>query len=57
MRVLKLKGAELILNPTWGFKGDLSTAIMRTRAYENGIPVCFTHPTESLICGPDGAVG
>ena len=57
IRVLRLKGAELILNPTWGWRGDGNTAIMRTRAYENGIPVCFAHPCQSLICLPDGAIG
>ena len=57
LRCLRLKGAEIILNPTWGFTGDLNTAIMRTRAYENGLPVCFAHPRQSLICLPDGSVG
>jgi len=56
IRCLRLKGAEIILNPTWGMRGDLNTAIMRTRAYENGIPVCFAHPHEALICGADGDV-
>ena len=56
IRCLRLKGAEIILNPTWGFRGDLNTAIMRTRAYENGAPVCFAHPQEALICGADGNV-
>jgi len=50
-RVLRLKGAELILNPTWGFYGDLNTAIMRVRAYENGVPVCFAHPRQALRPG------
>ena len=56
IRCLKLSGAEIILNPTWGFYGDLNTAIIRTRAYENGIPVCFTHPRQSLICVGNGDV-
>ena len=56
-RCLRLKGAEIILNPTWGFYGDLNTAIMRTRAYENGIPVCFAHPKQSLICTASGGIG
>ncbi|HUU22143.1 MAG TPA: carbon-nitrogen hydrolase family protein [Phycisphaerae bacterium] len=56
IRCLRLAGAEVILNPTWGFRGELNTAIMRTRAYENGVWVCFAHPHESLICGPDGSV-
>ena len=56
IRTLRLKGAEMILNPTWGTWDELNTCVMRTRAYENGIPVCFTHPNLSLICGPDGRV-
>ena len=57
MRCLRLKGAEIILNPTWGNHGERNTAIMRTRAYENGIPVCFAHPEQALICLPDGSIG
>lgn len=57
IRCLRLKGAQIILNPTWGWWGEGNTVIMRTRAYENGIPVCFTHPQESLICLADGTVG
>ena len=56
VRCLRLKGSEIILNPTWGSYGPLNTAIMQTRAYENGIPVCFAHPRQSLICLPDGTV-
>ena len=57
IRCERLKGAELVLNPTWGWYGESNTIIMRTRAHENGIPVCFAHPLQSLICLPDGEVG
>jgi len=30
--------------------------MMRTRSYENGIFIVFTHPGQSLITGPDGAI-
>ncbi len=56
VRCLRLKGSEMILNPTWGMYGPLNTAIMQTRSYENGIPICFAHPEQSLICLPDGKV-
>lgn len=56
IRVLRLKGAEIVLNPTWGWHGDGNTAIMRTRAYENGIPVCFAHPEQALLCDARGNV-
>jgi len=55
-RCLRLKGAEILLIPTWGWYGEMNTAVMRTRAYENGIPVCFAHPRQALVCAADGSV-
>ncbi len=55
-RTLALKGARIIFNPTYGMHGDLNLCMMRTRAYENGIFIVFTHPGQSLITGPNGAV-
>lgn len=55
-RVLRLEGARLILNPTYGFRGDLNEAMMRTRAYENQCFVAFTHPSESLLTNPKGGI-
>ena len=55
-RVLRLQGAKLILNPTYGFYGDLNEAIMRTRAYENQCFIAFAHPKQSLVTGPNGKV-
>jgi beta-ureidopropionase len=55
-RTLRLQGARLILNPTYGFSGDLNEAMMRTRAYENQCFIAFTHPKVSLVTGPDGRV-
>ncbi|MCC6154351.1 MAG: carbon-nitrogen hydrolase family protein [Candidatus Hydrogenedentes bacterium] len=55
-RTLRLEGARLILNPTYGFAGDMNEAIMRTRAYENQCFIAFTHPSTSLVTGPGGKV-
>ena len=55
-RTLRLKGARLILNPTYGFHGELNEVMMRTRSYENQCYIAFTHPEESLITGPKGGV-
>ena len=55
-RTLTLKGARIIFNPTYGMHGDLNLCMMRTRAYENGIYIIFTHPGQSLITGPRGNV-
>jgi len=55
-RTLTLKGARVIFNPTYGMHGDLNLCMMRTRAYENGIFIIFTHPGQSLITGPKGEI-
>jgi len=55
-RTLTLKGARVIFNPTYGFHNDFNICMMRTRAYENGIYIIFTHPGQSLITGPKGEV-
>lgn len=55
-RTLRLQGARLILNPTYGFHNDLNEAMMRTRSYENQCFIAFTHPKQSLITGPRGQV-
>ncbi|MBN2375834.1 MAG: carbon-nitrogen hydrolase family protein [Sedimentisphaerales bacterium] len=55
-RTLASKGARIVFNPTYGFKGELNTCIMRTRAHENGIYITFTHPGESLVTGPRGKI-
>ena len=55
-RTLTLKGARVIFNPTYGMHGDLNLCMMRTRSFENGIFIVFTHPGQSLITGPKGDI-
>jgi omega-amidase len=55
-RTLTLRGARVIFNPTYGMHGDLNLCMMRTRSYENGIFIAFTHPRQSLITGPEGQI-
>jgi len=55
-RTLALKGARVIFNPTYGMHGELNLCMMRTRSYENGIYIAFTHPGQSLITDPKGAI-
>ena len=56
VRSLTLQGARIIMNPTYGMHGELNLCMMRTRAYENGIYIAFTHPGQSLITGPGGNI-
>ncbi len=55
-RVLRLKGAEMILIPTYGMKNEMNKIMMQTRAYENGVFVAFNHPSQSLVTDPAGDV-
>jgi predicted amidohydrolase len=53
-RILAIKGAQMTLNPSYGMYGELNDAMMRTRAYENGVYVVFVHPKRCLIIDPKG---
>ncbi len=55
-RTLRLKGARLILNPSYGMHGESNEMWMRTRGYENQCFIAFVHPNVSLLVGPDGNV-
>ena len=55
-RVLAVKGAQLILVPAWGSYNELNDAVMRTRAFENGVWVAFVHPKRVLVIDPKGRV-
>jgi predicted amidohydrolase len=55
-RVLAVKGAQLLLVPAWGSHNELNDALMRTRAFENGVWVAFVHPNRALLIDPRGNV-
>ena len=55
-RILAIKGAQLILIPSYGSHGEMNDIMMRTRAYENSVYVAFVHPKRCLIVNPKGTV-
>ncbi|MBI1357040.1 MAG: hypothetical protein GC160_22090 [Acidobacteria bacterium] len=55
-RVLAIRGAQLILVPAWGSYNDLNDALMRTRAFENGVWLAFVHPHRALLIDPRGRI-
>jgi len=55
-RTLRCKGAQILLIPTYGGRGEDNTCWMRTRAFENEFFLAFCHPTISYICNPQGYV-
>ncbi|MGH9663960.1 MAG: carbon-nitrogen hydrolase family protein, partial [Bryobacteraceae bacterium] len=55
-RILAIKGAQLILFPSYGGYGEMNDAMMRTRACENGVYAAFVHPRSCLIINPRGRI-
>ena len=55
-RILAIKGAQIIFNPSYGMYGEINDVMMRTRAYENSVYVVFVHPKRALIIEPDGTI-
>ncbi len=53
-RTLRLKGARLILNPTYGMRHEANEWWMRTRGYENQCYVAFAHPGVGFVVNPKG---
>jgi len=55
-RTLKVRGAEIIMNPTYGMWHLDNEWWMRTRSYENELYICFTHPKVALVTNPAGKI-
>lgn len=55
-RTLRLQGARLILNPTYGMSHEKNEWWMRTRGYENQCFIAFTHPKVGLVVDPKGDI-
>jgi len=55
-RVLRLKGARIVLIPSYGMWGLDNEWWMRTRAYENENFVAFVHPRVAFVADPKGAI-
>ena len=56
-RILSLKGAQSLFVPSYGGYSDengWNTVMMRTRAFENKVPVVFSNPYQSLLIDEDG---
>lgn len=55
-RVLRLQGARLILNPSYGMCHEANECWMRTRGYENQCFIAFVHPKVSFVVNPSGNI-
>jgi len=55
-RTLRLQGARLILNPSYGMCHDENECWMRTRGYENQCFIAFVHPRVGFVVDPRGRI-
>ena len=54
--VLALDGARLLINPSYGSRGEWNNAILRARARDNEAWLVFTHPKQTLVISPAGEI-
>ena len=54
--VLALDGARILINPSYGSRGEWNTVMLKTRARDNEAYFVFTHPKQTLVISPDGAI-
>jgi predicted amidohydrolase len=55
-RELVRNGADFIVNPSYGMKGDCNRGFVSSRAKENHVPVLFVHPYQTVLAAADGAL-
>ncbi len=55
-RALALDGARLLVNPSYGSRGEWNTVMLRARARDNEAALVFAHPKQALIIAADGKV-
>jgi predicted amidohydrolase len=55
-RLVRLSGADFILAPSYGSTGEWNDQVIRMRARENGVPMLFCHPNQSLFVNAGGDV-
>ncbi|MBI1390029.1 MAG: hypothetical protein GC154_16430 [bacterium] len=56
-RIIALKGAQVLFLPSYGSITDRdgwNTVLLRARAYENRMPLIFSHPRQSLLIDRHG---
>ncbi|NND08866.1 MAG: carbon-nitrogen hydrolase family protein [Saprospiraceae bacterium] len=53
-RVLALAGASIILNPSYGGRGEWNSTMLRARARDNDAWLIFTHPKQTLVIDDGG---
>ncbi len=49
-------GARFIVNPSYGMKGDCNREFISARAADNGLPILFVHPEQTVLSDRYGQI-
>jgi len=55
-RILAIKGAEILLIPSYGSDDQRNEALLQTRAWENSVCVVFVRQTQVLVINPSARI-
>jgi predicted amidohydrolase len=55
-RILAMKGARIILLPTYGNEPKRNEGLIQTRAWENGVWIVYVRQNQVLIVNPSGRI-
>jgi predicted amidohydrolase len=55
-RILTLKGARILIIPSYGDENERNEALLRTRAWENSVWVVYVRQNEALVINPSGKI-
>lgn len=53
---LSLDGARILVNPSYGARGEWNDSMLRNRARDNSAYFIFSHPQQALVIGPNGNI-
>jgi predicted amidohydrolase len=55
-RILALKGARILIVPSYGKDSERNEALLRTRAWENSVWVVYARQNQALVINPSGKI-
>jgi predicted amidohydrolase len=55
-RILALKGAQILILPSYGEETERNEALLRTRAWENGAWIVYVRQNQALVINPSGKI-
>jgi predicted amidohydrolase len=55
-RILALKGAQILILPSYGSETERNEALLRTRSWENSVWIVYVRQSQALVINPSGKI-